>query len=69
MTQQLQHCSHFTIQLLLGTIQCNILQVRGFYLLEKFISSLLGLGLVLMNFHSEQNIGNLNDDLYYIIKK
>ena len=27
-----------------------------------------GLGLVLMNFNDEQNIGNLNNDLYYILK-
>ena len=27
-----------------------------------------GRGLVLMNFNDEQNIGNLNNDLYYILK-
>ena len=27
-----------------------------------------GFGLVLMNFNDEQNIGNLNNDLYYILK-
>ena len=27
-----------------------------------------GLGLVLMNFNDEQNIGNLNNDLYYVLK-
>ena len=49
MTQQLQYnFSHDTVVILLytitsGTIQCHILQLRGFYLLEKFISSLHGL--------------------------
>lgn len=49
MTQQLEYnFSHDTVVILLntitsGTIQCHILQLRGFYLLEKFISSLHGL--------------------------
>ena len=46
----------------------RVLSTREIYQQLTWTFTVDGLGLVLMNFNDEQNIGNLNNDLYYILK-
>ena len=77
MTQQLQYNFSYDTVVFYYTItfeSCTsysgdkrVLSTREIY---QFIRTFTvdGCGLVLMNFNDEQNIGNLNNDLYYILK-